>query len=137
MPKQFEAKQIAQCGINCKTCIDFFGYTMAGTKRKHGCCSGCRTRNSSCAFIKQKCKRVKAKEHVDYCFECSDFPCEALTKLDQTYRKKYDMSLIENLNNMKAVGMDKYLESEEQKWKCSVCGGVVCVHTKKCYACNL
>jgi hypothetical protein len=89
-----------------------------------------------CAFIKQKCKRVKAKEHVDYCFECKDFPCGVLTKLDQTYKKKYDMSLIENLNNIKAMGMDKYLETEQQKWKCPTCGGIICVHTKTCYSCS-
>lgn len=135
MCRQFDAKLIAQCGINCGTCIAFFGYTMAGKKRKHPCI-GCRNRASLCAFIKKGCKRIAAKEPVEYCFECSDFPCEKLSKIDKVYRTRYEMSLIENLQFIKANGMDAFLEMERQKRTCPTCGGVVCVHNKRCYTCN-
>jgi hypothetical protein len=133
--KKFDAKQIAQCGINCGACIGFFGYTMSGSRRKHACV-GCRTRASLCAFIKKNCKALANGEHVDFCFECSDFPCEKLAKIEETYNRKYGLSLIGNLNYIKENGMDAFLEQEQQKWKCPTCGGVICIHTKRCYTCN-
>jgi len=135
LTERFDANLIGQCGINCGTCVAFFGYTMAGKKRKH-VCSGCRTRSSLCAFIKKDCKRIKEKHPVDYCFECSDFACENLAKMDTVYQTKYDMSLIENLNVIKEKGMDAFLKKEHQKWMCPTCGGVISVHTRRCYRCN-
>ncbi|MGD9130973.1 MAG: DUF3795 domain-containing protein [Candidatus Bathyarchaeota archaeon] len=135
MSENFDAKLVAQCGINCGTCIAFFGYTMSGKKRKH-VCIGCRTRPSLCAFIKKGCEALANKEQVDYCFECSYFPCEKLTKIEETYNRKYGLSLIGNLNYIKEHGMDAFLENEKKKWTCPTCGGVISVHTKRCYNCN-
>lgn len=135
MTKKFDAQLIAQCGINCGTCVGFFGYTMSGKKRKHTCI-GCRTRASLCAFIKKKCKRLANKELVEFCFECSDFPCELMERIEKTYTQRYGLSLIENLNYIKEKGMDAFLEHEEERWTCPTCGGVICVHTKRCYNCS-
>jgi hypothetical protein len=132
---KFDAELVAQCGMNCGTCVAFFGYTMAGTKRKHPCV-GCRTRASLCAFIKKGCKRIAAKEPVEYCFECADFPCEKLAKLDETYAEKYGLSLIQNLRYINTKGMDEFLKREQEKWTCPTCGGAICVHTRRCYTCN-
>jgi len=41
------------------------------------------------------------------------------------------MSLIENLYEIKNEGVDKFLENQKEKYKCSKCGGVICVHNKK------
>ena len=135
MSENFDAKLVALCGINCGTCVAFFGYTMSGKKRKHPC-MGCRNRASLCAFIKKGCKRLANKELVYYCFECSDFPCESLAKLEETYVKKYGLSLVGNLKYIEANGIDTFLKNEQEKWKCPTCGGVTCIHTKKCYTCN-
>lgn len=121
MTKNFDARLVAQCGINCGTCVAFFGYTMSGSKRKHAC-MGCRNRASFCAFIKKKCQRVANKQPVDFCFKCSDFPCEHLAKLDETYNRKYELSLIGNLNYIKEKGMNDFIENEKKKWTCSTCG---------------
>jgi ribosomal protein S27AE len=32
--------------------------------------------------------------------------------------------------------MDAFLKREKQQWKCPRCGGVLCVHTNRCYTCN-
>ncbi len=135
MTDNFEANLVAQCGINCGTCFAFFGYTMAGKRRMHSC-MGCRARKSLCAFIKKGCKRIAEKKPVEFCFECSDFACENLVKMDIVYRKRFNMSLIENLNYIKEKGINAFLEEEKQKHTCPTCGGVICVHTKRCYNCN-
>ena len=79
MSENFDVKLLAPCGINCGTCVAFFGYTMSGKKRKHSCC-GCWIRKNPCAFIKKKCEKL-ANKKIDHRFECDDFPCEVIEKL--------------------------------------------------------
>lgn len=129
-----KSELVAPCGNNCATCVAFFGYTMSGAKRKHTC-PGCRSRNRGCAFLKQHCELI-AKDQVRFCFECSDYPCTHLQKLDDRYTKKYNMSVIENLNFIKNQGMQKFLNSQKKKYRCPKCGATLCVHTNRCYSCS-
>lgn len=96
---KFSKELIAPCGMNCGICIAFFGYTMNGEKRKLTCI-GCKPRDKSCAHLKKYCEKSLKKEVV-YCYECDDFPCKHIQKLDTKYRKRFDMSTIENLEYIK------------------------------------
>ena len=125
---------IAPCGMNCRICIAFLGYTMSGNKRKMNCI-GCNPSGKSCTHLKKYCKKLTKKE-IKYCYECNDFPCKQIQKLDDKYRKRFDMSTIDNLRYIKENGMKKFLQKQEKKYKCSKCGGVICVHNGKCYFCN-
>ena len=132
--EKFTAELIAPCGMNCGICVSFFGYTMEGKKRKHTCIT-CRSRVSKCAFVQQQCRKLATKQ-IKYCFECTDFPCASLRALDNRYRNKYGMSMIENLNYIKANGIKQFLKNEQERWKCPICGGIICVHNGTCYTCN-
>ena len=123
---------IAPCGMNCGICYAFL--------REKNNCPGCRFFDSekpvSIARCKiRNCEKIKNKK-VKFCFQCSDFPCKQLKNLDKRYRTKYNMSEIENLENIKNKGLELFLKNEEIKWKCKECGGVICVHKKKCLGCN-
>ena len=131
---EFLPELIASCGMNCGICVAFFGYTMEGNKRKHSC-STCRLRDSRCAFLKQQCDKLATKQ-VEYCFECTVFPCESLKALDKRYRNIYGMSMIENLIYIKVNGIEQFLKNEQERWKCPNCGGIICVHNKTCYTCS-
>ena len=125
---------IAPCGMNCAICIAFFGYTMSGNKRKMKCI-GCNPTGKSCSHLKKYCKKLTKKE-IEYCYECNDFPCKQIQKLDTKYRKGFDMSTIDNLRYIKENGMEKFLQKQEEKYKCPKCGGIICVHNGNCYFCN-
>ncbi len=131
---KFTPELIAPCGMNCGICVAFFGYTMTGQRRKQSC-GGCRSRESLCAFIKQRCDKL-ANKRLLYCFECAGFPCESLKTIDDRYRNKYGMSMIENLRFIQANGVEKFIEKEQRRWKCPSCSGTMCVHNKKCYNWN-
>ena len=135
MNGSFKPKLIAPCGMNCGICISFFGYAVNGRKRKNSCI-GCRLRDKQCAFLKKQCEKLLTKK-VEYCFKCVDFPCENLKKLDKRYRTKYGMSMIENLEYIQKNGINKFVENERERWKCSKCGEVICVHNRKCYSCEI
>ena len=135
MNNKIDPTLIAPCGMNCAICVSFFGYTISGRKRKLKCV-GCRTRNKNCAFIIKRCDKLSNNE-ITFCFECNDFPCENLKKLDKRYRERFDMSMIENQKFIKNNGMENFLEQQEKKYKCPDCGGLINVHTKKCYNCKI
>ena len=125
---------IAPCGMNCGICLGFFGYTMNGNKRKSKC-TGCNPSGKSCAHLKKFCERLRKKE-IEYCYECHDFPCTHLEKLDNKYRERFDMSMINNLESIRDNGMDNFLKQQEKIYKCPECGGTICVHNGFCYNCD-
>jgi catechol 2,3-dioxygenase-like lactoylglutathione lyase family enzyme len=131
---KFTEDLIAPCGMNCRICIGYFGYTMNGNKRKMRCI-GCKPRDKSCAFLKKYCKKLTKKE-LDYCYECSDFPCYHLNKIDNLYQERYNMSMIKNIKDIKSYGMKKFLKEQHIRYKCQECSGVICVHNGKCYSCG-
>jgi len=132
--KGFSENLIAPCGMNCGICLGFFGYTMSGKKRKSRCI-GCNPNGKSCAHLKKFCKKL-LKNEIKYCYECIDFPCKKLQELDNKYRERFDMSMIENLEFIRDNGMEKFLKNQEEKYKCPKCLGILCVHNGRCYNCN-
>ena len=125
---------VAPCGNNCATCVAYFGYTMSGAKRKHTC-PGCRTKNHRCAFLKQHCELLD-KDEVEFCFECPDYPCTHLQKLEDRYTQKYKVSIFENLNFIRENGLKRFLKAQRERYHCTDCGETICVHTKICYSCS-
>jgi len=119
---------ISPCGMNCAICTAFLG----GQKTQ---CLGCRIRKKNCAFLKKTCEKLQ-KEKIKFCFECKKFPCIQLKKLDDKYKKRYGMSMIENLKEIKENGIKKFLKKQGKKYKCPECGNTICVHDGKCYKCG-
>lgn len=107
---------------------------MSGKKRKMTCL-GCNPTGKSCAHLKKYCRKLTKKE-IQYCFQCNEFPCKQMQKLDTKYRKRYNMSTIDNLRFIKENGMFKFLQQQEEIYKCPKCGKTICVHNNKCYNCN-
>ena len=125
MSKPFKQELIAPCGMNCGICVAYLR-----DKRK---CLGCRLRDKKCGI--RNCEKFQ-KNKFKYCYECDTFPCARIKRLDKRYRTKYEMSMIENLEYIGENGVNKFIEREKTRWKCPKCGGVTCVHNKKCYTCG-
>ena len=129
---------IAPCGMNCGVCVSYlamkYDIKKQGFRKKY--CSGCLARGKNCTFMKNQCDLL-GKGLVRFCYECENFPCSRLKALDKRYRTKYHMSMIENLEFIKEHGIEKFLEKEEEKWRCSECGEVICCHNGLCLNCGL
>ncbi len=44
--------------------------------------------------------------------------------------------MIENLEAIRQHGIRKFIKSEKERWTCSKCGGVICVHRGFCWTCG-
>ena len=120
-----KAELIAPCGMNCRICIAFFGYTMSGKKRKMKCV-GFSASEKSCEHLKKYCNKLTDKK-IEYCYQCDTFPCDRLQRLDQKYRERFDMSMIDNLIEIKESGMEKFLQKQEKKIQLSkMCKSDLC-----------
>lgn len=124
---------IAPCGMNCGICL---GY-LRNENKCLGCREMCKSKPDSC----RKCTivhcKILEKNKMLFCSEkCPKFPCTRLKNLDKRYRIKYKMSMLENLGNIKKIGIKKFIKLEKEKWKCSSCGQVLCVHRNFCLKCG-
>jgi hypothetical protein len=123
---------IASCGMNCGICRGYLG-----EKKK---CPGCRGSNGNKSFSCVNCNIKNCimlnKNNLKFCFECNKFPCERIKQMDKRYRTKYNMSTIENLENIKKFGVREFVNNEKIRWACSKCGGTICVHRGYCSICG-
>jgi hypothetical protein len=130
---------IAPCGMNCAICAGYLAYShnLKKVRGKIHHCIGCRLRNKQCSFIKGRCKNKRLVNGKNkFCYACSYFPCPSLKTIDQRYRQRYNMSMIENLKYIKENGLKRFLAKEDKKWLCKKCGDIICCHNGKCYSCD-
>jgi Protein of unknown function (DUF3795) len=129
---------VAPCGMNCSVCSAYLALThdVKGRGIRMPYCAGCRPRNKQCAFLKKRCPSLLS-EKIKYCYECQEFPCRRLRSIDQRYKTRYRMSLIENLEFIRENGIAEFLSREQEKWQCGLCSGVICCHNGLCFSCSL
>ena len=131
----FTADMIAPCGLDCSLC----GFAHAKEKPCLGCIAGGDTKPAFCASW---CRIVpcekRTKNGYAYCDECPDYPCEDMMERETRYTTAYPLkeSPMQNLRDIRALGMEAFLEREREKWTCRTCGGPICVHNGLCRDCG-
>ena len=130
---------IAPCGMNCGVCSGYLAMKneVKSKRVKAAYCHGCLPRGKGCSLNKSGGCRKLMELSVRFCYECDKFPCIANEHWDKIYRQRYNASPIENLEYIKANGIEKFLDQQREKWKCPKCGGVVSCHNGICYNCGL
>ena len=56
--------------------------------------------------------------------------------MNDRYKSNYKMSVIDNLEYIKDMGVNQFIEEQYQKYSCSKCGGLVSIHNRKCFKCD-
>jgi len=124
--------------MNCAICSAYLALkhdlTAEGLRMIQ--CTGCRPRNKKCAFLKKQCPKLSGAE-INFCYECKSFPCKRLRTIDERYRSRYRMSMIDNLKFIKEHGIENFLKEQEKSWKCKSCGEMICCHNGLCFNCDL
>jgi hypothetical protein len=123
---------IAPCGMNCGICSAYL--------REQNKCPGCRGIDIEKPITRIRCK-IKTCDffnarNAKFCFKCEDFPCADLQHLDKRYRTRYNMSMIENLENIEKHGIRKFVAIEKIRWSCPKCEGTINVHKGICANCG-
>jgi len=117
---------IAPCGINCNLCHTY----------QRGNCPGCRYRAAETRKSCGNCVILQCHKYNRYCYEC-ERPCKRLKTLDQRYRTKYTVSLLENLDYIRQNGEQGFIAAQIEKFKCPACGNLRTVHYDYCIYCKM
>ncbi len=130
---------VAPCGINCGLCR---AYQREATPRNRRVlpCPGCRGADASkprtCAHCRMKTCAKLAQNGWAFCYECDQFPCFLVKRLDKRYRLKYRTSVIDNLGYIQQHGLAAFVEMDRARWTCPRCGALMCMHLPECPACG-
>ena len=122
---------IAPCGVICDICLGF--------QRNKNKCVGCNNTGNKpyhCTICSIKTCPEKHGNEKLLCNDCSKFPCRRIKDLDKRYVLKYGESPIENLKQINAIGLTDWINSQKEKWKCSNCNELLCVHNDVCLNCG-
>jgi hypothetical protein len=141
-----EYKLDAYCGLYCGGCTVFLA-TKNNTYDKLAkewnmeandvICYGCKSKKvakfcQSCVL--KNC--AEKKKHVDFCIECTDFPCQPLEGFKNDKQCPYHIEVYDNLKTIKEHGLAHWLKDMEKRWSCSQCGKAHDWFTPECPDCG-
>ena len=136
-PYSHQAELIAPCGMNCAVCSRYLSHV---NRKKQSQCSGCRPGNNKCLYLFAKCSGINSTLNGNaaarFCFECDQYPCKQINRMDARYKNNYEMSVKDNLANIGKIGVEQFAKEQHEKYQCSKCGGLISVHNKKCFTCD-
>ena len=127
---------IAPCGMNCAVCSR---YLSGLNNLKKSRCPGCRAKKEKCFYLFDKCRGINndvITSDADFCFNCDQYPCRQIKRMDDRYRKNYGMSIKDNLHHIKTEGIETFIEGQYEKYRCTECGGLISIHNGKCFQCE-
>lgn len=116
---------VAPCGMDCGICELytcrtnvrlFSALTLRGIPEEKIPCEGCRSVEGNCPVIPEKCETFKCvqEKKVEFCYECSDFPCEKL----QPSSKRADVlphnMKVFNLCTIRRDGVERFTEKSSE-----------------------
>lgn len=120
---------IAPCGTNCNLCRAF-------QRKLHGC-PGCRTdaspRPNPCQI--RLCDLLNETGSL-LCCNCKAFPCKRLRFEDARMRRRYSVSILDNLHRIRQEGIGSFLQKQDDLLRCTVCNRVPTMYSKHCPHCK-
>lgn len=124
MLEKINVNLFAPCGMNCLVC-----YTHCASQKA---CPGC---YQSGVGKPGHCRTCAIKDCVHekglmYCYECADFPCGRIKRLERSYQTRYGVSLVENSLYVKENGLAAFEAVQKRQYTCVVCGGVISLHDR-------
>lgn len=76
------------------------------------------------------------EQGLAYCYECPEHPCRLIKNLEKSYKKRYQVSLLENSEFVGWYGLERFMEGQKEKYICTKCGGVISIHDGECSECQ-
>jgi len=151
---EIKKELLAPCGLYCGVCAIYMAHKDNNVKFKEAIarsnvykafvntiddvkCSGCQSEDINEIF--GYCRKCKIRDCVqekgfEACHECKDVPCKWLKKFPIPVGRKVIMRA---LPYWKENGTQKWIEYEENRYKCPECGNSLYRGSIKCNKCKI
>ncbi len=128
---------IAPCGMNCAVCSKYLAYANNLNRSQ---CAGCRSCNKKCSYLFEKCSGINSalegNAAAEFCFECRQYPCKQINRMDNRYKNSYKMSVKNNLEYISKNGIGAFIKAQYREHHCLKCGELISIHNGKCFKCE-
>ncbi len=117
-------QMIAPCGLPCFECDMYlanenqeFRETIAeewGIPIEQATCKGCRNENGKCGHLPIACHVYPCtqKKGIEFCSDCSDFPCDHLHPYGDMADKIWHNTKVFNLCLIKKMGLESWARNK-------------------------
>jgi len=143
---EVERELLAPCGLYCGVCAVLIAHRAGNEKFKERLvsvygvsspedirCGGCLSEDRF--FYCQVCpiRDCCAGKGIEGCHQCDDFPCGLIDNFPLPVGKKVIMRAIPA---WREHGTQKWVEMEEERYRCPACGAPLFRGAKRCRACG-
>ncbi len=145
LQNKVDKKLSGVCGIFCPACIVYLD-TQENPERlkwladRMGCtvkemeCNGCRSDKLSNHCQKCNFTSCAKKKKVEFCIECSEYPCDDLKVFQND--KPHRVDLWKENKMLKECGHEKWYNEMIQKYSCPECQTVNAAYNINCRKCG-
>ncbi len=140
---------MAPCGLYCGVCSIYMAHRDNNMKFKQVllpvykafaksvddiACTGCKSKG----VVFPVCKRCSIKnccmeKGIEGCFQCDDYPCKFINNFPMKVAQKVISRAIPAIKEM---GIEKFIEQEEERYHCPKCGNPLFRGAKQCNKCK-
>ncbi len=141
-----EFKLDSYCGLYCGACFIMNAYKQNRNnclpldwinplENKEIKCHGCKSE-----IIFENCRGCKIREcaqskNLEFCNECSQFPCEKIKVFEERNLKHHKVALF-YFDKIKESGIQEWLKQQKDRWSCTNCGNQFSWYEENCNYCD-
>jgi hypothetical protein len=142
---------VAVCGLYCGACPMYQATQLnseekfsalqkqfgAAFKKEDLLCDGCLGGGRLASFCRKCAMRdcAAGKPNVRRCSDCSEFSCSRITSFNNDGMLHHS-EVLANLRQIKSMGMKKWTQYEEDRWRCPQCKNNLSWYDPKCPKCG-
>lgn len=120
------------CGLYCGACPNLLD-AKAGTGKNP--CHGCKSDQPTGYCLTCTIKACAAQKGIEFCYECSGFTgCEQIRKFAEEAGDQ--LGVFANFESIRTKGLTKWLEEQENRWRCGNCGTPQSWFAESCSECG-
>jgi hypothetical protein len=99
-------------------------------------CYGCKSDTVAVFCRECKMKNCAQQKQYEFCHQCADLPCQDLITFTNDERYPYHPLVLKNLAAIRQHDLDAWLQAQDQRWRCSVCGTKFAWRDEVCRKCG-
>ncbi len=127
---------VSYCGVYCGACPVLLA-TKAGKLSDDQQCYGCKSEKPTEFCTTCGIKACAISKGFEFCNQCDELKsCELMQKLVSDTEYPYGQCVLKNLEMIRVIGLPKWLERQEKRWSCNICGAEYSWYHETCRQCG-